>query len=81
MKEHCEQCKYWKALVATTDGDLYGECRRYPPEMAQRGLADRNIEPIEDQNVLLIGEWFLTKKDDFCGEFFKRQPPPTPSTN
>ena len=81
MNETCKHCKYWLAAVATSTGDMYGECRRYPPEMAQQGLADRSLGPPEEQDVLLIGEWFVTKADEFCGEFSRKPAIPKPSEN
>jgi len=45
----CGKCKYW---VQEKEGDEFGECRKFPPQLVTNDYT----------------EWPVTIKKDFCGE-------------
>lgn len=58
----CATCRYYDPNpVEGGDGDQ-GRCRRNPPEVAHRSDAELACE------AEYIGEWPLTRYDDWCGE-------------
>jgi len=59
----CHRCRFWVNLPGYDLGDgeergNFGECRRYPPSLRDDGTVGSDI-----------GEWPLTEKGAYCGEF------------
>lgn len=70
----CRACRYWRGTITTDDGELYGECHRYPPQTVQQAIKC-------DEHLHIIGSWLVTEADEFCGEFVAVRANPTHSQN
>jgi len=60
MKNHCENCRFWKKFKGIT-----GECHCKAPLPY--------IHNTEDETLHKVTRWPLTKHTQFCGEFQKKE--------
>ena len=67
MIKKCENCEYFN--VPKTDNNKSGECRRYPRVAHIMSDTDGNNRIIE---IWSESDFTYTSKDDWCGEFKKR---------
>lgn len=64
----CRNCRFFRPLEYD-DGNLVGECRRYPPQVDGMGGRDR-----ETEDYYLCSHFPVLVEDSWCGEFKKRKP-------
>lgn len=64
MEECCEKCKFW---IANEDGEIDGDCHRYPPRQLSFDVPSPDISWDHFGFPVIIG-------CDWCGEFVMRPP-------
>ena len=67
----CKQCRFWLQQAAD---DVSGECRRFPPSLAQTEKQQASLE--ETGAGVFTGVWPDTLGVDWCGEFEAREAAP-----
>jgi DNA-directed RNA polymerase alpha subunit len=68
-ERQCKWCRFW---LRQAEEDLSGQCRRFPPTLAQTEKQEAALA--ETGAGVFVGVWPDTLGVDWCGEFQPRDP-------